>query len=438
MQAIFARRFVLNGKYYKEPSKALDRDMEYKVFGEAGKICLLFPPSDCRFYDYEDHGMIDALAPFIEAGKLQAVCVDAVDDETWFAQGDVHSRMELQERYFAYITEELLPTLKKRNGAYPMAMTAGCSMGAFHAANFFFRRPDYFDKALCLSGVYTADHFIPGYDDELAYMNSPFDFLSGMAEDHEAMGYYRDADLAFCVGGAEDASMIEGAHAMERLLGEKGIEAWFDYWGDDVTHDWPWWDQQLPYFMDEALKNLPAPAKRPAAKKAAPAKKAAAEARACSQACRCPQGRASQEAGRCPQACRCPQARREAKPAAAPKAAPAAKPKPAAKKAEPAKKPAAAPKPAAKPAAKPEPLPRRPPAAKPAAAAKKPAPAAKPAAPKAAAKPAAAKPAAKKAAPAAKPAAAKPAATTKKAAPKPAAPKAAAKPAAGKAAPKKK
>jgi esterase/lipase superfamily enzyme len=417
----------LNGKYYKEPSKALDRDMEYKVFGEAGKICLLFPPSDCRFYDYEDHGMIDALAPFIEAGKLQAVCVDAVDDETWFAQGDVHSRMELQERYFSYITEELLPTLKKRNGAYPMAMTAGCSMGAFHAANFFFRRPDYFDKALCLSGVYTADHFIPGYDDELAYMNSPFDFLSGMAEDHEAMGYYRDADLAFCVGGAEDASMIEGAHAMERLLGEKGIEAWFDYWGDDVTHDWPWWDQQLPYFMDEALKNLPAPAKRPAAKKAAPAKKAAAEpAPAAKPAAK--KAEPAKKPAAAPKAAAAPKP--AAKPAAAAKkAAPAAKP--AAKKAEPAKKPAAAPKAAAKPeAAKP--------AAKPAAAAKKSAPAAKPAAPKAAAKPAAAKPAAKKAAPAAKPAAAKPAATTKKAAPKPAAPKAAAKPAAGKAAPKKK
>ena len=28
-----------------------------------------------------------------------------------------------------------------------------------------------------------------------------------------------------------------------------GIKIWFDYWGYDVNHDWPWWRIQLPYFL---------------------------------------------------------------------------------------------------------------------------------------------------------------------------------------------
>jgi esterase/lipase superfamily enzyme len=27
------------------------------------------------------------------------------------------------------------------------------------------------------------------------------------------------------------------------------VPAWFDYWGYDVNHDWPWWRRQLPYFL---------------------------------------------------------------------------------------------------------------------------------------------------------------------------------------------
>ena len=39
-------------------------------------------------------------------------------------------------------------------------MCTGCSMGAFHAANFFFRRPDLFDTVVALSGVYGTEEFL--------------------------------------------------------------------------------------------------------------------------------------------------------------------------------------------------------------------------------------------------------------------------------------
>ena len=53
-------------EYYKEYSHELNRDMEFKVFGHAGKPCLVFPSQDGRFFDYEDMGMIEAAREYIE------------------------------------------------------------------------------------------------------------------------------------------------------------------------------------------------------------------------------------------------------------------------------------------------------------------------------------------------------------------------------------
>ena len=36
---------------------------------------------------------------------------------------------------------------------------------------------------------------------------------------------------------------------LERIFHEKGIEAWCDFWGHDVNHDWPWWFKQMRYFL---------------------------------------------------------------------------------------------------------------------------------------------------------------------------------------------
>ncbi|MGN1079279.1 MAG: alpha/beta hydrolase-fold protein, partial [Alphaproteobacteria bacterium] len=37
------------------------------------------------------------------------------------------------------------------------------------------------------------------------------------------------------------------------ILRSKGINAWVDYWGYDVPHDWPAWRVQLPYFLGHVL-----------------------------------------------------------------------------------------------------------------------------------------------------------------------------------------
>ena len=71
----------MNREYHKNYSHELQRDMEALVYGHAGQPMLVFPSSMGRFFEYEDSGMIGALAGKIEAGQLQVFCADSVDTE---------------------------------------------------------------------------------------------------------------------------------------------------------------------------------------------------------------------------------------------------------------------------------------------------------------------------------------------------------------------
>ncbi|MRR32500.1 transposase, partial [bacterium] len=48
----------MNIEYHKLWSPALGQEMEFKVYGHAGKPTLVFPAQGGRFYEFEDFGMI--------------------------------------------------------------------------------------------------------------------------------------------------------------------------------------------------------------------------------------------------------------------------------------------------------------------------------------------------------------------------------------------
>lgn len=238
-------------RYFKEWSRELDRDMEFKVYGSRGKVCFAFPPQNGRFWDFENFGMVECMRPWIEEGKIMLVCADSIDQESWSNKNDApRHRIEMQERWFRYITLELTPRVYELGDVHGKAMLTGCSMGAVHSGIFFFRRPDLYDTVVALSGTYNANDFIPGYMDDLIYDNSPVYFLPNMPFDHPYMELYRQSQLIFCVGqGAWEDELLAGTRALDAVCRQKAIPAWFDYWGFDVNHDWCWWQKQLPYFM---------------------------------------------------------------------------------------------------------------------------------------------------------------------------------------------
>lgn len=239
-------------QYFKRYSNALGREMEYKIYGDRGRGVLVFPSQNGRFYDYQDFDMVASLSQFIDSGAIHLICVDSIDAETWSdSWGDEHYRIDLHERWFHYIVDELVPAVKS---PYETLIVTGCSMGGFHAANFFFRRPDLFDTLISLSGLYHASYFFSNYHDPLVYDNSPLDFLQNMAWNHPYLDMYRKREIIMCVGqGNWEEDLLESTRRMDALLREKQVPAWIDYWGTDVSHDWLWWRRQIVYFMEKVL-----------------------------------------------------------------------------------------------------------------------------------------------------------------------------------------
>ena len=242
-------------RYYKEYSWNLNRDMEFKVYGHAGKPVLFVPCQAGRFYDFENFHMDDVFRPWIDAGKIMVFSCDTIDNETWADKGgNPRLRIEQHERWYHYIVDELVPRISElageRNHAYTPILAYGCSLGAMHAANFFFRRPDLFDSVLGLSGLYDSTDGFPGYMDDLVYQNSPCDYLANMPLDHHYIQMYNERKIIICVGqGAWEDELKAGTARLKSVLDAKGIHAWVDFWGLDVNHDWPWWYKQTAYYL---------------------------------------------------------------------------------------------------------------------------------------------------------------------------------------------
>ena len=230
-------------------SQCLDREMHIMVYGQAGIPFLSFPTQDSMCHNYEDFGMIHHLADFFEENKIQLFVVDTVDRESWSPKNwDKEFRAARQEQYFHYITDEVIPLIRSRNPQTP-AVT-GFSMGADHAVITFLRRPDLFRGVIALSGVYDADYFFDGWMNPTLYDNSPERFLPNMPEDHPWIGMYNERKIILCCGqGAWEEDGVRTLKNLERIFHEKGIEAWCDFWGHDVNHDWPWWFKQMRYFL---------------------------------------------------------------------------------------------------------------------------------------------------------------------------------------------
>ena len=250
-------------QYFREYSQWLKRDMEFKVYGYAGQPFLFFPCQNGRIYDFENFGMLDQCWQYIENGQMQLFTADSIDGETWSNQeGSVRVRMELQERWYHYIVDELVPRIFEINAKHTDGgktkkgiIAMGFSMGGYHSTNFFFRRPDIFIGNLSLSGLFKASYFIGDYMDENVYNNSPIDYLRNMPKNHPYIPIYNRNKNIICMGqGAWEGPMLQSARELQPILEEKGIKAWIDYWGFDVCHDWNWWKKELEYFLPFLLK----------------------------------------------------------------------------------------------------------------------------------------------------------------------------------------
>jgi esterase/lipase superfamily enzyme len=198
--------------------------------------------------------MVAAIEKWIQEKKIVLIAVDSIDSQSWANKTiPPDQRAQRHEDYDHYIIEEVVPFVHKHINPDHKILTVGCDMGGYHAANFFFRYPDVFDGMVCLSGWFQLQAFVGDFMNETIYFHSPLLYLSNLT-DEWYLEKYRQSQIIISVGqGDWEEASLANAHAVERVLKDKKIPCWVDYWGFDVSHDWVWWRKQLPYFMNHIL-----------------------------------------------------------------------------------------------------------------------------------------------------------------------------------------
>ena len=220
--------------------------MEILVFGHGGVPLIVFPTSKGRFFDYEDRGMIGAVAHKYDGGGLQAFCVDSVDAESWYNR-QIHPRDRVLRhlQYEEYLLGEVVPFIRSRNESLELELT-GCSFGGYHVMNLALRHPDLVTRAVSMGGAFDIHQFLNGYYDDNCYFNCPPDFLSSLNDDWY-LSRYRNVRMVMATG--EQDSCLDDNLRLGRIMESKQIPHWLDVWGDGTGHDWPWWQSMARKFF---------------------------------------------------------------------------------------------------------------------------------------------------------------------------------------------
>jgi len=239
----------LQREIHKWWSANLNKELEIAVYGHYGFALLMFPTAAADYLEYERFKLIDSIAHLINEGRLKAFSINSINNESWLNHSIHPSDKALRhQQYNQYVTNEVVPFIKSHTSGDTSIITTGAYLGALHAANSFFRRPDLFAGTIAMSGNYDLKTYTGGYYDDNCYFNSPVDYLPHWNDENILnLLRHRTIIIASGQGAYEDPG---ASRNLSGILNSKNIPHWLDLWGEDMSHDWPTWRQMLPYYLE--------------------------------------------------------------------------------------------------------------------------------------------------------------------------------------------
>jgi esterase/lipase superfamily enzyme len=223
--------------YHRWFARSLSRDMDLLIFGHAGTPVLVFPTSMGAFFEYEDRGMVAALAEKLDRGLLRLFCVSSIDGESWYAKrSHPRSRVERHLHYEDHVLTEVVPLVQHLTRSETIGVT-GCSFGAYHAMALALRHPYTFTTCITMGGAFDISQFLDGYFDEDCYFLNPPSFLPTLND-----AYYLDQfrrNKWVLVTGDQDICRSPNEQ-FSGLLRAKSIPHSLHVWNNS-KHDWPYW-----------------------------------------------------------------------------------------------------------------------------------------------------------------------------------------------------
>ena len=233
-------------------SPNLNMQMDIVTYGHYGFPMLMFPTAAADYLEYERFLVMDAIAHPIDSGKVKIFSINSINQQGWLNPHEHPKYKALwQVAYNKYIADEVVPYVWNSCQGRVGIITAGASLGAFHAANQLFRRPDLFDGMVAMSGGYDIRTYYHGdYYDENVYFNNPVDYLPNLNDD-KYLPMLRQKRQIFILTGQGAYENPDASRRLAGILASKGIPFHLDLWGHDMPHDWPTWRAMMRYYLAE-------------------------------------------------------------------------------------------------------------------------------------------------------------------------------------------
>jgi esterase/lipase superfamily enzyme len=240
----------IHREYHKWYSPHLNRPMELLIFGSCGGgsstfvPAIVFPTAHGRFYEFEDNGMVQALASKLHRCEIQLFCVDHLEAWADDALGG-QEKIEQQLRYERYILDEVLPLIHNAK-QQPHLAAIGCGFGGYQAANIALRHPERFNSFLAIGTDFDVSWRLNGYMDENAYLNLPTYYMPNL-NDSRYLDRYRHSTYILATGDLDPCK--DANERMAGILRAKHIPCRLDIWGNSSGHDWPCWQKMLQHYL---------------------------------------------------------------------------------------------------------------------------------------------------------------------------------------------
>jgi len=233
-------------KFYSEN---LSKDVNISVYGHFGISLLVFPSINDESSDIEESGMLEAIAPLIEKGKFKVFTLPTVNNESW--HNNNLSNLDKSKRHFEYnqfLVVDMLPFIYNQCGGAVPIITAGASVGAFHAANTYFRRPDIFLGTIALSPTFNIRKLTGGYFDENCYFNSPIDYIPNLNDEYW-LSYLRSRKHVHLLSGSGEGENPNEIIHFSSVLVHKGISHKSEIWGNEYDHSHKTWNEMMKHTL---------------------------------------------------------------------------------------------------------------------------------------------------------------------------------------------
>ena len=238
---------TLDREVFSWKSRSVGVELRVVRHGARGAPILYAPSSGGDETEFERYGFDRVAAPWIERGLVQVFSIDGRGPHAWWNDAiRPEERVERYVRVERYLRDEVLPWIRTVTGCPDLA-AAGCSYGAFVAANLFLKCGDVVRLGCGFGGVYGLWHRLDGHHDTEVYFHTPLEFLPGL-EDRSILDVLR-ANRGFDLYAARDDRWAPHTERMVSLLAAKGIAHLARTWPSPADHHERWWRSQWRDFL---------------------------------------------------------------------------------------------------------------------------------------------------------------------------------------------